>query len=479
MKRHPHPVYIIESMSRFVLLLLLPLLRGLLSLRSSVLIWLRGAWFDLAVLFLILFLGFAVWLSSSCCVLEDGIRIVTGIFRREDRFLPYAQLSSLRYEKPFYYIPIGAVRIYLDTDAGAGSRSDARLTLRKKDAEYLFRKATRWLSATRAVKRVYQPKWLYIAALSLITSNTLTGALFFWTFFTQAGRIFGTEFQDTIYTGLTDLANFLAFGLPPAAVILAYVILGGWLISFLMGLVRHRGFSTTRKGNTIQINTGVIIWRKYLLQVDRIHLVEIRQSLMTKLLGLYSVFVRCTGYGKQKNEVAVLMPAADRQEARRNLKLLLPEIKRGERTLRPRAQTITRFLLIPTLLIVAIGLLFAVLIRLLTSFGDTLLFVGIMAELPAVWYLLVRVASFFHTGIGLSDGVYTCFCTYGFRFCTYALPKQKVARFTFRQTIFQRWFGFCDLLLYPYAEQSRRIVVPNLYLKDIAALMETELPSES
>ncbi len=474
-KRHFHPIYIVESMKRFVLLLLLPLIRGLLSLRGSVLAWLSGVWFDIIVLALILILGLTVWACCSYRILPDGVQISTGVLRKENRMFPYEKLSSLSYEKPFYLIPLRAVRVYLDTDAGYSSALDASMTIPKEAAEQLFNTAIRWLSATQAVKRVYQPKFHSIAILSFLTSSTLTGAIYFWTFFSQSGKIFGSDFQDFIYTGLTDMVNLLAFGLPPAAAILAYVILGCWLLAFLMGLIRYRGFTALRKGNTVQINTGVLVWRRYLLQVDRIHLVEIRQSLITKLLGLYSVFVRCTGYGKRRNEAAVLMPAANRQEARRTLGLVLPEITQGESTVRPKPRTLSRFLYIPILIILGIGAAFGLLIHFLHSFRDTLLFVGIMAELPAVWYLLVKITSYFHTGLGFDGKVCTCRCTFGFRIHTYAVPQQKISKLTYRQSIFQRYLGFCDLLIYPYAERSRRIVVPNLSLKEVNELLGTEV----
>ncbi len=62
--------------------------------------------------------------------------------------------------------------------------------------------------------------------------NTLTGVVFASTLISQSGNLLGKEFEDQLVVKLTDIARVLAFGLPPAAALLAYILLGGWLISF-------------------------------------------------------------------------------------------------------------------------------------------------------------------------------------------------------------------------------------------------------
>lgn len=103
------------------------------------------------------------------------------------------------------------------------------------------------------MKKVYHPQWFYVAILSLITSNTLTGVLFASTFISQCGNLLGKEFEDLLVTKLTDLVRMLAFGLPPAAAVVGYVLLFGWLISFLMTIVRHIKFNVVRQGNNLEI----------------------------------------------------------------------------------------------------------------------------------------------------------------------------------------------------------------------------------
>ena len=142
--------------------------------------------------------------------------------------------------------------------------------------------------------------------------------LFASTLISQTGRLLGQEAEERLITGLTRLMQVLAFGLPPLAAVLAMTLLGGWLLDFVKNLIRHLGFTATRDGERLQVRVGVLTVREYGLSVEKINYLQLRQSLLTRLLGYCSVMINCTGYGKEKNELAVLLPAADQRSHRRS-----------------------------------------------------------------------------------------------------------------------------------------------------------------
>lgn len=472
--KHPHPVNIFENTSRYWLLLLLPILRGLLFTRTGFSAWLRGAWFDLAVVCGIIGLGFVSWYFFQYRTTRDGIYMNKGILIKNIRFIPYNRISTITVETPFYLAPFGAVRLRADTDAGSPRTADFSITMRRDDASALIEESAVQSVADDALRRVYHPKSIHVAILSLITSNTLTGVLFFSTLISQSGNILGKGVEDQIVDHLTNLAKVLAFGIPPAAAILAYVLLGGWLLSFIMNLIRHSGFTVTRQADRLLIKTGVFIWRRYSINIDRINLVEIRQSLLTRLFGFYSVFIHSSGYGKQKNELSVLIPAAEQFETNRSLKLLLPEIPVGKKQVRPKLRVLSRFLIPPVTLILCFLAGFGICYWLFESFRSLLLFVGVMAEVPAVWWLLVKIASFFHTGIGRQGDVYTFSYTYAYAFFTAAVPKDRISKIILRQSLFQKMANCCDVIIYSNAEGQKRQVVPNIRTDEAAAILELD-----
>ena len=89
-----------------------------------------------------------------------------------------------------------------------------------------------------------------------------------------------------------------------------------------------------------------------------------------------------------------------------------------------------------------------------------------MAELPSLWWLLLKIVSFFHTGIGKKGDVYTFSYTYAFGIFTVAVPARRISKIMFRQSLFQKMADCCDVVIYSYAEGKKRLVVPNINTKD-------------
>ena len=90
-----HPVNIVESTSRFYILLLLPILRGLLFSGGNLYIWLKGAWFDILIIAAIILLGYIRWYFNMFRIDEDGLTIFRGIFLIKKEFIQYDRIASV------------------------------------------------------------------------------------------------------------------------------------------------------------------------------------------------------------------------------------------------------------------------------------------------------------------------------------------------------------------------------------------------
>ncbi len=465
-----HPLAIVHAFSRYILLLLLPLLRSLLLLRGDVVAWAQGAWFDILVLLVVVGFGVLQWHCTVYALQNKGIYVESGVLFNEARYIPYANLSSAVMERPFYLRPFRIVRMRLETDSGSPSRADVSLLLRESQARTLVEKGTESLAhepvrpGGETEPKVYRPRPLYIAILSLITSNSLTGVLFLSTFLSQTGKILGEEFEKLLVHSLTQIVRFLAFNIPPAAAMAAAILLGGWGIAFLINLINHLGFRAVRQGKRLFIEAGFFTRREYYLAVERINFLTLRQSLLTKLFGFCSAFINCTGYGKEKNELSVLLPAADKADLRRNLRMILPEIRVSERQYHPPRQTIMRFLNPPIWTILGLLAGFCLLGKLFPALTTLIRFFAVMAEIPAVWWLFVKIAAYFHVGIGIRGDICTFYSTFGYAFFTTVLHKDKIAKVEVRQSLFQRMSGSADVRVYTFAETQHHVRVHNLPL---------------
>lgn len=81
------------------------------------------------------------------------------------------------------------------------------------------------------MKRSYQPRQIYIVALSAVLSNSLAGVVLLSVLISNLGKILGQEFERRILGTVELLTNLLAFGLPPVAAALGWVLVAGgcWL----------------------------------------------------------------------------------------------------------------------------------------------------------------------------------------------------------------------------------------------------------
>ena len=462
-----HPLAIVHAFSKYLLLLLLPLLRSLLLLGGNVWVWAKGAWFDILILIFVVGFGVLQWLCTTYALQNKGIYVESGFLINEARYIPYTNLSSAVVEKPFYLLPFHIVRMRLETDSGSPAKADVSLLLRERQAEEVLERGTGFLAEAAGTSgggliRVYRPRALYIAILSLVTSNTLTGVLFLATFISQTGKVLGEQFEAMLVHSLTRLVQFLAFQVPPAAAMVAAVLLGGWGIAFLLNLVNHLGFQATRQGKLLAIRVGILVRKEYYLAVERINFLTLRQSLLTKLFGFCSAFINCTGYGKEKNELSVLLPAVDKRDLRRNLRLILPEMRVMDRRYKPPKRVITRFLIPPCGTILGLLAGFWLLRWLFPSLSGLIWYFAVMAEIPAIWWLFVKIAAFFHVGIGIRGDIYTFHSTFAYAFFTTVLHKDKIAKTEVRQSLFQKMAGCADIRVFTFTETRHHVRIHNI-----------------
>ena len=229
MEKRTHPITILEFVSKYLFLLLIPVLRGLFYLLTTshdFYNWLAGAWVDLLVVLFILLASYLRWRFQFYRYDEQGLTVRRGVLIRRTVTIPQSSISTLTVEESFYLRPFRAVHLLADTDAGPFQRADCQLTLHREDACGLLERHGR---EPNLKPRLYRPRWTELAFLSIIVSNTLTGVVFLATFINKAGELLGEEFQRRLLVGLEGVAGLLAF-LPQTGAVLALILMGGWLV---------------------------------------------------------------------------------------------------------------------------------------------------------------------------------------------------------------------------------------------------------
>ena len=466
-----HLVTLLQMIWRFLFLLIFPAARGFLTALSggNVAEWLDGAWKDILIIAAILLLAFLQWWCLRYRWESVGLSIRRGVLFRQRMFIPAAKIITMSLTRPFYLKPVGGVRLRVDTWAGAGNSTDISLILPKKAAESIFSKRENALSDLDFVPREYHPKGLYVTCLAAILSSSFAGVLFFATFISQTGSLLGQEFADRITGTFERLTRAIAWGIPPATVAVAYLIIFGWLYSFIRNLIRHKNFVVRRRKNELYIDSGIITNRSYSIRLDEINYIDIRQSLVTKLLGLHSVFVNAVGYGKEKDDISAMIPANPWERLQRHLHFLLPEFAASPRQVKPNGGAIFRFILDPLLPTLSIPVAGSVLAMLFPSWADFTYSIVWMAMLPCLWFLAVRLLDFFSSGIGRQGDMFTLRYSSRGQLHIVVLPRERISQIVLRQSPIQAFDRRCDVLLYSMSEKKTRHHIRNL---DIAQVME-------
>ncbi len=468
---HPHPAAILLYSLRQVLLLLIPIVRAFFSiLEQGWSGWNEMIWVDLLAIGMMFLVGFLRYLAAGYQIKGQGIAYKSGLIFHKRGYIPFSQISVTVIKRSIWFRPLQYCSVYIDTDAGGSRSCDFAIDLSLKQADALNQAIRSVCRDAGAVRRICRSSAWEILFLSFLASDSLSGILFLSAAISGLGDFLSVDIAGLIrnnFRHLYRLASIIAGSIPPAAAWAAYILLLSWFVSFAVHAVSHLRFTALRKDDELKVKSGVFSKYVHIMKVSKINLIEIRQTLLTKLIGIRSVFVQCCGYGKIDNALSVLLPGSTDRRAEKRLSFLLPEFVFAKRELKPKPRYIRRMASVPLLVISGCILLTALSMRLFSVMGDTILFMGFAITLPAVWYLLVRLYSYHHNGAARVGDTYTFSYTYGYRMLTTAVKADKITRIQISQSFWQRRSGGCDLLIYTRCEKRNHIRIQNLTKSEV------------
>lgn len=432
--KRQHPIKILGYTTKSFWLLIIPLARSLVAVKFDIATWLRGWWLDILVIGIIFLFAFTRWAFVTYQIRDDEIVANTGFFGMLRVTIPYNKICCVSVTQGALYRPFKAYKVYIDTNSGTDKSTDLVLAMKKKDIEHLKSFSA---SPQTKPKFIYTPRKRNLLIFSLLFSSTLSGVIIFTTFLVQASRIVGREIEQRFFYKLSSYAKYFTLRLPKYVVALALIIIAGWLFSFCVNIVRHWSFTVTRNQNNIIITSGFITKRFHQIPVDKINYIDIQQSLLMKLFKICSVQIHASGYGKGSREIAVLIPVTTLSVVKRTMSLLIPEIQSVPIDIRPLKRNVMRYILPPIWLCLGIPAGCLVGNWFLPNWTEIFRFAGIIFELPAIWLLIVKTASIFTTGIGISKGYANLSYCSLYKFHMVLVKTEKISKASVYQTPFQ------------------------------------------
>lgn len=475
---HEHPLKILKTASKNIWLLIFPLLRGIKTMHLDFDVfynWIKGAWFDILVILLIIGYGYLHWINTWLRFGENDITLISGIFIKRETTIPYENISAVTAEHSFFLRPLKAVRLKINTCGGNFSSSDMSLLMRRKDVKEVHHK-TMTPHEKRKKNFKLHPKFLSILFFSFVFSSSFSGAFYIAALFFQLGKVskdlLEHELKDALNQITSEVSSKFALSIAPAAILVSILIISTWLISFVLNILRYAGFSMKKYKNSLQIKMGAVTKRHFYIVPHKINYIDMRQNIIMKIFKKTSLNINCAGYGNEKNELPVLLPILNMRQANNALDILDFGKRIGKRSVKSNRSAVMTFLGLPICFCIGIPTAAAVIIHFFPSFSELVIPFAVMAEIPSVWMIIVKIHALFNTGLSIEDNFICIRYSRFFAFHTVLADRKKLVKTQIIQNPIQKKLGRCRLDFYFNSEIPKKNKLHGINLKDAEKILK-------
>ncbi len=498
--RRQSPIAIIGYTTRYMWLLFIPLIRGLMTIRlnmESVRRWADGAKWDLLIVAAMIVFAVGKWWFLKYRITDKEILFETGVLFKRRTGISIGNVCMVSAEQnPIYHI-LKLVRMRIDTDAPCAiSEFDLNLVVRHRECIRLLDRLSGVLEKrSPSIQSAYKVHVGVTAAFSFFFSSALSGTVLLITTVSGAAKIIGTKLEENlleIVGGLSDalinLISTLIYGISPVGVKISAIIGIGFIISFITNVLRLGNFQSTRHGNSIRITTGYITHRLYVINAAKINMVDLRQNLMMKLMGIASVHISCTGYGKLKNELPVFIPICRsrlRGRAKEHSDMImtvdkvmtniLPEFVTGVDYVPTEFLYAMRFIWPPALWVVGLPVLAFFLSVIFIDWHGLIFFMTLILEIPGIWMLLVKAVSYLTNGFEIRGRCVCAKYSSFYEFHTISVPFARLAQLRISQNPFQRLNHSCDVYIYTASEKIKGRIIRSMPTSRIQEMIRRKM----
>lgn len=467
---HEHPLRILRYSAKGLWLLIFPLLRGLSVIHfdaAGLYEWLKGAWFDLFIVGIILLVGYIQWYRSRIYLTDTSIVHTEGIIIRVRTAIPLESISVATIERPLLLIPFKGLRFSCDTRAGILKRTDMKLLVTGKVCSQLAKRIPD-VDDKRKIEGIARPTALSVLLFSVFFSSSFSGAVYIAAFFFKGGDIaydLVTASLNRITETSERLSNESLMKIPTAALAAGMFFLAAWIISFFVNLLRYSRFRIKCDDDRINVACGVINRRIYRINSEHINFTDLRQNLIMKLLGAVTVSINCAGYGSDSQYLPVLLPIKMEKDLGRGLERI-GVFSGVELDIRARKKGFLNYIMNPFILAVVLIPLGDFVAELFPSFAELAKFTAIMLEIPSVWLISVKIVALYTSGISLYDDKIVVRCSKWTSFHTVVADRRNVVKIDIQQSLFQLLNGRCSIHLWFCGEIGTRYMVRSVSLED-------------
>ena len=463
-----HPFKIVKHAIKNIWLLIFPLFRAVRSLTldfDAFYHWLSGIWIDLIIVIIMIAFGYFRWLFTFYRPGRNHIHLTTGVFIKTRSSIAYDRISAVTAESSFWLMPFRAVRLRISTRAKNFNAGDMSLLVPQKQLISIYRKLPKLKMDSPGERSLdLRPKWYAMLLYSLAFSSSLSGVIYIgalvvntWKMISEPARENMNNFYRIASNVSENVSERTALSIPPAIIIIIGILAATWLLSFLSNILRYCGFNIVKDKVSLRVSTGVLTKRTFLIYPEKINYIDLRQNFLMKLFGIYSVNINCSGYGTSRLENPVLIPMLTRSKVNRLLEHLDIDMKLHDRETKPEPLAFWSYISQPIYIMILMLAADFITLHFFPKLTEAMMFIIVMQVIPVFWFVIVKTAAFFTTGIAFRDN-YCCVRWSRFlAFHTILAYQEKLVKIQVFQDVLDEKFcgGRSRLDLYFSSEKPR------------------------
>lgn len=380
-----------------------------------------------AELILIIFFitrGIILWRCSGFGIQRSQLLIKRGFLNRSLLRVKPGAVTSFELTRSVFNAVFGISRLEIYTPGGIADS----VYLSAKQTEQ-FKKLMKFESLSDTGKE-YKLSIARTVAMSVTGSNSI------------AGLFIIIPVVRTAVIDIFDALSKTAMGILPfrskILTALTAIWIFGWFISSADKMIRFYHFKIRQSENHIFMSGGLFF--RYIRQLDvkKIYAVDIRETLLSMILGLSSVYLTVPGCRKQRSRKLAFLPSANLRELNRMMRSFFPYSEEVICTLStPKKYRLNHFAAaFNTLWItVLLGL----------RLGDAAFPVAAMISVLCLWDMSISFFAVRRNGLKICpDCVIICGKRF-FTLHTQKISREKIDAVTITRNPFERLSGLCSV----------------------------------
>lgn len=347
-KQRQHPVSILFQLVTIIRHVIFYIIIGFISLKGEY-------FYYFIIILVILFISLLIycilsWYRFTYEITEDEIRIESGLFIRNHRYISKNRIQSIDLTSGIVHRIFKLVKVDIET-AGSSSGAEASLRAVKLSVGERIRHQLKMTihsetEMNEEISKVKHPtykisfKRLFLAGTTSGSIGVLLAIIAFGV--SELEQVIPDHFFDTTIEWIINLSIIFIITL------IIFILTLLWIFGIAGTMIKYGNFTIEKVENELFITRGLLEKKQLTIPTGRIQAIGIRESILRQPLGYVTVFAELAGGSLDESEGSspILFPLMKADEIESFLQVMLPDYAGLPEQLRPLPKRARKFYLI-------------------------------------------------------------------------------------------------------------------------------------